>query len=88
MNVIWICIGVSGLRSPILSLVCFCCTIVGIPFGMQHFKLTRLALFYLKVFLNPNLFSFHSHRHIAQAHLMRRTESLTLLEGTANELLC
>ena len=46
MNVIWwfvggIPIAVTHLRWGLL----FCLTIIGIPFGVQHFKLTRLALF-------------------------------------------
>ena len=46
MNVIWICIGGVWIALTHLILgVLFCCTIVGIPFGMQHFKLTHLALF-------------------------------------------
>ena len=46
MNVIWICIGGVWIAlTHLIFGVLFCCTIVGIPFGMQHFKLTRLALF-------------------------------------------
>ncbi len=46
MNIIWIIIG--GLWIALTHLlwgVLFCITIVGIPFGMQHFKLVGLALF-------------------------------------------
>lgn len=45
LNVIWLI--VSGLPLAIEHLVIggvFCITIVGIPFGMQHFKLAKLAL--------------------------------------------
>lgn len=45
LNVIWLL--VSGLPLAIEHLVIggiFCITIVGIPFGMQHFKLAKLAL--------------------------------------------
>ncbi|MBB4036065.1 uncharacterized membrane protein YccF (DUF307 family) [Dysgonomonas hofstadii] len=45
MNVIWIIIG--GFWIALTHLfwgVLFCITIVGIPFGMQHFKLIHLAL--------------------------------------------
>ena len=46
LNLIWICIG--GIWIAIthwfLGLL-FCITIIGIPFGLQHFKLSRLALF-------------------------------------------
>ena len=45
MNVIWFFIG--GVRiflSHLLFGVIFCITIIGIPFGMQHFKLARLAI--------------------------------------------
>ena len=44
-NVIWIFIG--GIELCIAHLILgalFCITIIGIPFGMQHFKLAGLAL--------------------------------------------
>jgi uncharacterized membrane protein YccF (DUF307 family) len=45
MNVIWILIGGIWIC---LSHLCFglvyCITIIGIPFGLQHFKLAALAL--------------------------------------------
>lgn len=45
MNIIWILCG--GIVISILH-ICFgvlcCMTIVGIPFGLQHFKMTQLAL--------------------------------------------
>lgn len=46
MNVIWWFLGgfVIALTHLAWGLV-FCITIVGIPFGMQHFKLMRLAFF-------------------------------------------
>ncbi|MBD5295274.1 MAG: YccF domain-containing protein [Bacteroides sp.] len=46
MNVIWWFLGgfVIALTHLLWGLI-FCITIVGIPFGMQHFKLMRLALF-------------------------------------------
>jgi uncharacterized membrane protein YccF (DUF307 family) len=45
MNVIWlltggICIALTHIFFGIL----FCITIIGIPFGLQHFKLTALAI--------------------------------------------
>ena len=46
MNVIWFFIG--GIWSALSHLgwgLLFCITIVGIPFGIQHFKLMRVALF-------------------------------------------
>lgn len=46
MNIIWIFIG--GFWIALTHLVwglLFCITIVGIPFGKQHFKLIKLALF-------------------------------------------
>ena len=46
MNVIWWFVG--GFPIALTHLVwglIFCITIVGIPFGMQHFKLMKLALF-------------------------------------------
>lgn len=45
MNIIWIFIG--GLAIALTHLfwgIVFCITIVGIPFGKQHFKLIPLAL--------------------------------------------
>ncbi len=45
LNVIWII--VTGLPLAIMSLVfggLLCITIIGIPFGLQHFKLAKLAL--------------------------------------------
>jgi len=45
LNVIWIVLG--GLVLSLSHLICgalFCVTIIGIPFGKQHFKLAKLAL--------------------------------------------
>lgn len=45
MNVIWILVG--GVEIAMLHLtfgVFLCLTIIGIPFGMQHFKMALLAL--------------------------------------------
>lgn len=45
MNVIWWFVG--GIPIALTHLVwgvVFCITIVGIPFGLQHFKLMRLAM--------------------------------------------
>lgn len=45
MNVIWWLLG--GIVIALTHLgwgVVFCLTVVGIPFGLQHFKLMRLAL--------------------------------------------
>ncbi|MBK5721932.1 YccF domain-containing protein, partial [Dysgonomonas sp. Marseille-P4677] len=46
MNIIWIIIG--GFWIALTHLfwgIVFCITIIGIPFGKQHFKLIHLALF-------------------------------------------
>lgn len=46
VNVIWI--FVSGWEMALTNLIiglCFCITIVGIPFGKQFFKLAKLSLF-------------------------------------------
>ena len=45
MNILWILIGGIwiSLSHLLLGLV-FCITVIGIPFGMQHFKLAKLAL--------------------------------------------
>lgn len=46
MNILWILFGGIGIALSHLGLgVLFCITIIGIPFGMQHFKLAGLALF-------------------------------------------
>ena len=45
LNILWLCFG--GLPLAIESFtmgILFCITIIGIPFGKQHFKLARLAL--------------------------------------------
>lgn len=45
MNVIWILVG--GVEIALLHLsigVCCCISIIGIPFGLQHFKMALLAL--------------------------------------------
>ena len=45
MNVLWIIFGGIEVALGHLTMgVIFCITIVGIPFGMQHFKLMMLAL--------------------------------------------
>lgn len=45
MNVIWFLIGgVWILLTHLIFGLFFCITIVGIPFGLQHFKLAGLAL--------------------------------------------
>ena len=45
MNVIWILLG--GVEIALIHLilgVVFCVTLIGIPFGLQHFKMAYLAL--------------------------------------------
>lgn len=45
LNVLWIIFGGIEVALAHLALgVVFCCTIIGIPFGLQHFKLMLLAL--------------------------------------------
>lgn len=45
MNIIWIFIGGIWIcLSHLVFGLLFCITIVGIPFGLQHFKLAGLAL--------------------------------------------
>ena len=45
MNVIWIVCGGIEIAAMHLCLgIGFCVTIIGIPFGMQHFKMALLAL--------------------------------------------
>jgi uncharacterized membrane protein YccF (DUF307 family) len=45
MNVLWlICGGIWIALTHVLFGVLLCITIIGIPFGLQHFKLTAIAL--------------------------------------------
>jgi uncharacterized membrane protein YccF (DUF307 family) len=45
MNIIWIVLGCIEIALAHVSLgIAFCITIVGIPFGIQHFKMSILAL--------------------------------------------
>lgn len=45
MNVIWILVGGIEIAMLHLTFGAFCCiTIVGIPFGIQHFKMALLAV--------------------------------------------
>lgn len=45
LNIVWILAGGLELAVAHLSLgLFFCITIIGIPFGIQHFKLAKLAL--------------------------------------------
>jgi uncharacterized membrane protein YccF (DUF307 family) len=45
MNVIWLlCGGICIALTHALFGLLLCITIIGIPFGMQHFKLTAIAL--------------------------------------------
>lgn len=44
MNVIWFFVGsLPIVLTHLIFAVLFCITIIGIPFGKQHFKLMRLA---------------------------------------------
>ncbi|NLS84343.1 MAG: YccF domain-containing protein [Ruminococcaceae bacterium] len=45
LNIIWIIVSGAplALGSAVCGILC-CCTIVGIPFGIQHFKMAKLAL--------------------------------------------
>lgn len=46
MNVIWWFVGGFAIAlTHLLWGLLFCITVVGIPFGVQHFKLMKLALF-------------------------------------------
>lgn len=45
LNIIWLLVsGIPLAIGHIFFGIAFCCTIVGIPFGLQHFKLAKLAL--------------------------------------------
>lgn len=45
LNIVWILFGgiELAIAHVVLGLI-FCVTIIGIPFGLQHFKLAKLAL--------------------------------------------
>lgn len=45
LNVLWLLFGgvELALTHAVFGLI-LCCTIIGIPFGLQHFKLAKLAL--------------------------------------------
>ena len=54
LNVIWIFIGGIWIALSHLALgVFFCITIIGIPFGLQHFKLMSYALVTKRGYLMP-----------------------------------
>ncbi len=45
LNILWIVFGGLELAlGHLLNGVIFCITIIGIPFGLQHFKLAKLSL--------------------------------------------
>ncbi len=45
MNILWLILGgIFIALSHLLTGILFCITIIGIPFGFQHFKLAKLAL--------------------------------------------
>ena len=45
MNLIWICVTGWVLAVEHVAFGCvLCVTVIGIPFGLQHFKLAKLAL--------------------------------------------
>lgn len=46
MNILWLFLGgIPIALTHLLWGLIFCITIIGIPFGVEHFKLMRLALF-------------------------------------------
>ncbi|MGD1848225.1 MAG: YccF domain-containing protein [Salibacteraceae bacterium] len=46
LNVLWLIFGGLSIALSHLAFgVAFCLTIIGIPFGLQHFKLMRLSFF-------------------------------------------
>lgn len=53
MNIVWWFVGgIPIALTHLLWGLVFCITIVGIPFGLQHFKLMRLAMFPFGKFVN------------------------------------
>jgi len=44
-NILWLPLGAFLAIGHVLSGVITCCTIIGIPFGIQHFKLAGMSLF-------------------------------------------
>lgn len=46
INIVWLLLGgIVMVGEEIVMGIIFCLTIVGIPFGLQHFKHAKLALF-------------------------------------------
>lgn len=44
-NILWLILsGIPLAISATLNGILFCCTIIGIPFGLQCFKIAKLAL--------------------------------------------
>ena len=45
LNILWLIFGGFELAvAHVIFGIILCCTIIGIPFGLQHFKLAKLAL--------------------------------------------
>ena len=45
LNILWLIFGGFELAvAHVIFGIFLCCTIIGIPFGLQHFKLAKLAL--------------------------------------------
>lgn len=46
MNILWVLLfGISTCLTHLFLAAIFCITIIGIPFGKQHFKLAKISLF-------------------------------------------
>jgi uncharacterized membrane protein YccF (DUF307 family) len=80
MNLIWILLGglLLAIEHAIIGLV-FCITIIGIPFGRQHFKLAAIAL-------TPFGREIMSSKKIRRVAYSNKTESENSSETTDNEL--
>jgi len=44
MNILWLIVSIPICLTHLFFGVLLCCTIIGIPFGMQHFKFAGIAL--------------------------------------------
>ena len=45
LNLVWIVlVGIWMALGHAITGVLLCCTVIGIPFGLQHFKIAKLAL--------------------------------------------
>ena len=44
MNILWLVVSIPICLTHVFFGILLCCTIIGIPFGLQHFKFAGIAL--------------------------------------------